>query len=1745
MKLGKRIVLAALSIALVYATSGQAREGEKPYSWTHPTKNTAAELARLTLPAVDRAARLQEDARAANPAAGAFEKRLRIGTDQNVQVQPRTDGTWETLADGRKLWRLVVSSKNATDLRFGFSSYHLPKGAMLTFVDNAGHSYDGPYDDTDATADGQFWTAPISGSEITLELVLPANTDLADGALVLSSVSTGYRNIMARDGAALLSPSASGTCNIDVVCSLGNNYRDEIRAVAKYTFSSAGSTFLCTGTLVMNTARDFRPFFLTANHCISTQAEASSITTIWNFQSPTCGQHGGGSQTQTQTGGATLRAHRADVDFTLVELSQMPPASYNVYYDGWDVSGTAPGGSIGIHHPSGDVKAITQGIGTLPTINSCIGTGGVMTHWRTGAPYSQGTTEGGSSGSAILVPFGDPSGHDKLITGTLSGGDAACSGNVPNSGDDCYGKLSVSFNGSSSASRLKDWLDPGNTGVTTLAGAQPGQTSTATTIIGSPLKVIVGRDHSFQILNSAIPGIGQVYPSTSSGPGDMGWFVRMGSTLYSPDFSSHGGTATGNLGTRTPYTPQSLTGVTGSGSSSNPYAVSVGGALGSSGLVATEQVTYINGSNFFTKRFTLKNNSSTSQVVKIFLGADIYLAGSDSGVPFRIASSGITGGQNCTTPANYSILFIPQTATDGYTGASYSNVWTQIGAGTLNNALSTGCLDNGAGLQWNRTIAAGASVTIQAATSFGDIPTTYALSVAKAGSGSGTVTSNPAGISCGSTCTANFFSGNSVTLTATPASGSTFTGWSGSCTGTGTCTVAMTAARSVTASFNSGVSAATLRFDSAAGATTKTILRSSGTPVKFAWTTSGLPSGTTCRIYLRPNNAYAAVASPIASGSLTSTTINNWATGTYLFYLGCSNGAASSNITLVILQPGPSAALRFDSAAGPTSKTIVRNSGTPVKFAWTTSTLPSGTTCRIYLRPNNTYGALASPTAGGTLTNTTMNNWATGTYLFYLGCSNGTASSNITLVVQTSTPAATLRFDSSSGPATKTVVRNSGTPVKFAWTTSALPSGTTCRIYLRPNNTYGALASPTAAGTLTSATMNNWATGTYLFYLSCSNGTASSNVTLVVQLGGLGGSWTDLGPAPAFNGQTEGITNRPVVGAVNAVAPHPTNAAILYVAAVNGGLWRSTNANTASPVWTRLLDTGVSLSMSALRFDPTDAGAQTLLAGTGRVSSLSGIGGALTGVMRTTNGGTTWTVLNGGGTLNNISMTAVAARGSRLMAATSLGLYRSTNTGTSFSLVSGAGGSGLPAGKNTDLVGDPINNSLLFTVVFDSAAPGIYRSTNTGANWTKVSDASTNALIDSGSRGLLAVGRTANVFLAVVGSDGKLAAVIRSSNGTSGWTNLGVPTTAEENGALIGIHPGGQGDNNLSLAADPTNSNIVYIGGDRQPSFSEAAPGSGIYFPNSLGAMDYSGRLFRGNASQPATSRWVTLTHSGTSNNSSPHADSRSMTFDASGNLIESDDGGVYKRSAPRSTTGSWASLNGNLEVTEYHGIAYDGLADRVIGGAQDTGTSEQQQIGSRVFNSVATGDGGDTGVDDNSSATVSSRYSSYYNLGAFRRRAYNAANVLQSQTFPELTPINGSPALVPQFYTPLAVNRVNGRRLLFGADNGVYESLDQGATVNRISTLKVNAFDGDPLEYGVPSDPDLIFLGSGDNVALRLGTATAGSGENVHLGLGAGTLNILSSTSATSVVDVAVDAAQPSRLFVLKSSTVFFSSNT
>jgi hypothetical protein len=214
--------------------------------------------------------------------------------------------------------------------------------------------------------------------------------------------------------------------------------------------------------------------------------------------------------------------------------------------------------------------------------------------------------------------------------------------------------------------------------------------------------------------------------------------------------------------------------------------------------------------------------------------------------------------------------------------------------------------------------------------------------------------------------------------------------------------------------------------------------------------------------------------------------------------------------------------------------------------------------------------------------------------------------------------------------------------------------------------------------------------------------------------------WITQGPAPTKNGVTNVPPEMRVSGCVTAAAPHPSDQNILYIGAANGGIWRTQNALADNPRWKALTDDQLSLSIGALAFDPTDANNNTLVAGFARLSSLAQPGGAHKGLLRTTDGGTTWTRL-GESALAGRSVVNVAARGATILAAvrqtdnaTLVGLYRTTDGGGNFSNMSGLAGSGLPAGGITHLAADPTNTARFYVHV---SSVGVYRSDNSGANW--------------------------------------------------------------------------------------------------------------------------------------------------------------------------------------------------------------------------------------------------------------------------------------------------------------------------------------------------------------------------------------------------------------------------------------------
>lgn len=640
--------------------------------------------------------------------------------------------------------------------------------------------------------------------------------------------------------------------------------------------------------------------------------------------------------------------------------------------------------------------------------------------------------------------------------------------------------------------------------------------------------------------------------------------------------------------------------------------------------------------------------------------------------------------------------------------------------------------------------------------------------------------------------------------------------------------------------------------------------------------------------------------------------------------------------------------------------------------------------------------------------------------------------------------------------------------------------------------------------------------------------------------------WKSQGPSPAVDGQSENVVpNNEVVGAIHTVLAHPTDPKIVYIGSVNGGIWKTDNSQSNHPNWHPLTDSMPSSAIGAMEFDPTDPTANTIVAGVGRFSSFGRLGGNRVGLYKTTDGGASWTHITGGGTVVGRNISGVAPRGNIIVVSVdnhdvplvvNTGIFRSTDGGATFTQISNGNGAatGLPFGVTFDLAGDAANPNRLFTSA-TNATPfggvnGVYRSLDTGATWTKVSNAAMDALLPNNTTNVeFVVGKNNNVYVAIANA-GRLAGLFRSGDGGTTWTGMDLPRTGPNN---VGIHPGGQASIHMSIVADPTDDDIVYIGGDRQPFRLEEGLSFPPQFPNSIGAQNFSGRLFRCDASLPAGSQCTPLTHVGTASNSSPHADSREMVFDADGNLIETDDGGVYKRLNPRSTTGDWISIIGNLGVSEQHDLSHDPLAKVVFVGTQDNDDPHQNKQNDRNWFVLLSGDGGDTAVDNQTMGPGASiRYDSAQGLQAFVRTFWNKHNDLLGFVFPPLTPIGGSPAFAGQFVTPVELNAVTPTRIILGGANGTYETFDQGDTINRISTVVINGSGVDAVSYGGLGNPDLLVIGSGARVFIRTG-AHPGS-------LLTESLTYPDRLSAFTVRDIVIDPANANAFYLTNAQRVW-----
>jgi phospholipase C len=296
---------------------------------------------------------------------------------------------------------------------------------------------------------------------------------------------------------------------------------------------------------------------------------------------------------------------------------------------------------------------------------------------------------------------------------------------------------------------------------------------------------------------------------------------------------------------------------------SNPSGISCGTTCGSSfasGTSVTLTATPSTGSTFAgwsgacsgpgTCAVALKADASVTAAFNVIpVQLTVQSAGTGTGT-VTSNPSGINCGTTCS--ASFAIGTSVTLTAAPNTGSTFAG-WSGACSGTGTCAV---------------TLTASTSITATF-----NVPTVQ-LTVQRAGTGTGTVASSPSGISCGATCNAGFASGTSITLTATPGTGSTFVGWSGACSGTGTCAVTPTANTSVTATFNLAASSILLTVQSAG--------TGSGTVTSSP---SGINCPQTCAAGFAKGTQVVLTAAPAAG-----TTFAGWS--------GLCTGLATCNLTL-------------------------------------------------------------------------------------------------------------------------------------------------------------------------------------------------------------------------------------------------------------------------------------------------------------------------------------------------------------------------------------------------------------------------------------------------------------------------------------------------------------------------------------------------------------------------------------------------------------------------------------------------------------------------------------------------------------------------------------------------------------------------------------------------------------------------------------------------------------------------------
>ncbi len=346
-----------------------------------------------------------------------------------------------------RTYLLTLKGEKALNLSLQFGKFRLSGNAVLSI-----HNQFEITDSITAKENNpqQVWATRVyQSNQLTISLKVPKG-EIKDNILLIDKVNFGF---LPFGGDYFGNAGSSASCNVNVACPTGNNWQNEKNSVALIV---ANGDEACTGALIMNTGNTNTPYFLTANHCL----DAGNVPN-WVFQfqtwSTVCNGNSGWVE-DVQFNGCTLRANHAETDFALLQLTQTPGVNSGLNYAGWTRCTTPAASATTIHHPRGDLMKISQDNNPLVSVAY---QGGPSDHWR--ATFDVGIVQHGSSGAPLFDPAHRIVGqlHGNQVNGCAQT-DNTCFCNQSPVGE--YGRFDISWTGGgTNATRLSNWLDPGNT----------------------------------------------------------------------------------------------------------------------------------------------------------------------------------------------------------------------------------------------------------------------------------------------------------------------------------------------------------------------------------------------------------------------------------------------------------------------------------------------------------------------------------------------------------------------------------------------------------------------------------------------------------------------------------------------------------------------------------------------------------------------------------------------------------------------------------------------------------------------------------------------------------------------------------------------------------------------------------------------------------------------------------------------------------------------------------------------------------------------------------------------------------------------------------------------------------------------------------------------------------------------------------------------------------------------------------